>query len=221
MYRCLNGSRWRRSTSHSLMSLFHPPTCLPLYVPLLPCLLLSSSEFPFFMCNCVTVRAERGDVPWRCEWLWHPWDLRRRLEPGKENESYRNPKWLWSSIRVYCKPQTTFFLLQCPHNVHKLDGYMCDAGQVKSSDLRNVPVIVVFDSITNLCLSSFHVGDIMATILLFRVVVMEAAVRPETDSAGPCGATVGLDWMLSLFLDVVWPSSGCSRKCMAVSSDGI
>lgn len=22
-------------------------------------------------------------------------------------------------------------LLQCPHNVHKLDGYMCDAGQVK------------------------------------------------------------------------------------------
>ncbi len=26
----------------------------------------------------------------------------------------------------------TFLLLQCPHNVHKLDGYICDNSQVRA-----------------------------------------------------------------------------------------
>lgn len=31
----------------------------------------------------------------------------------------------------------TFLLFQCPHNVHKLDGYMCDNSQVRPSLLSS------------------------------------------------------------------------------------
>lgn len=74
-------------------------------------------------------------------------------------------------------------LLQCPHNVHKLDGYMCDVGQVKLLHFRKHISFAACPFFFSLIISNF----------LLRVVVMEVAVRPETASAGLCGATVRLD----------------------------
>lgn len=47
-------------------------------------------------------------------------------------------------IRVYLPLS---FILQCPHNVHKLDGYMCDNSQVSAcslfSSLQLAPILVL------------------------------------------------------------------------------
>lgn len=90
-----------------------------------------------------------------------------------------------------------FSLLQCPHNVHKLDSYMCDAGQVKSRYLLNVLLLLLLlYLIKYISLSVLPLFLIISTFFLpLRVVVMEVAVRPEMASAELCGATVGLDWI--------------------------
>ena len=71
-----------------------------------------------------SVRAAGCDVPWSGKWMRHSRDLHGRLQSGKEA--------LNCSGIIVLENDKVNSLFQCPHNVHKLDGYMCDAGQVKS-----------------------------------------------------------------------------------------
>lgn len=74
----------------------------------------------------VTVWAERRRVSRRCERLWHPRNLHRRLQSGRVE---------WKFSQPVSETLSTFFFfpfLQCPHNVHKLDGYLCDNSQVRA-----------------------------------------------------------------------------------------
>lgn len=73
------------------------------------------------------VRTARCCVSRGRQRLWYPWNLHRRLQPGKRHT------WTKRSHHFQTSFQNVFFLLQCPHNVHKLDGYMCDSSQVRLS----------------------------------------------------------------------------------------
>lgn len=145
----------------------------------------------FSLWLAVTVRVERGDVP-RCrQRLWHSRNLRGRLQSGKRGS---DTSVKYSGICVILK--IIFCLLQCPHNVHKLNGYMCDAGQVKSGQLPNMCCLLfLLNSVQHFsfCMSSLHRHVLL--LLLLRAAVTEVAVRPEMASAGLCGATVGLEWI--------------------------
>lgn len=137
----------------------------------------------------VTVWAERGDVPQSCEWLWHSWDLHRRLKSGEK----RRPAHLSYAFKltVTLNRQMMFFILQCPHNVHKLDGYTCEYGQVQLC----LPLLLLLHSVIYSCL--FCIVD--SLFFPVRVAVMEVAVRPEITSAKLCGASVCLYSFISWF----------------------
>ena len=87
-----------------------------------------------FLC-CDPVWAEGCGLPRRCKRLWHPRDLHRRLEPGRVSCAVCNAEKKTARSSRASRTWCTFPLLQCPHNVHKLDGYMCDSSQV-SAGLR-------------------------------------------------------------------------------------
>lgn len=62
-----------------------------------------------------------------------PWTTATSPKPARETPAR------WGRINKRGQNKTprasdvifTFFFLQCPHNVHKLDGYICDSSQVK------------------------------------------------------------------------------------------
>lgn len=105
-------------------------------------------------------------------------------------------------IAVVClfwkKKDEVYSLFQCPHNVHKLDGYTCDAGQVIS-----------FLSLLYLSVSFSPPLFLISLVFFLRAGVLMAAVRPEMDSAWLCGVTVRFGWcQASIFRSILCWKTG-------------
>lgn len=101
---------------------------------------------------------------------------------------------VWSNYISYRHHLQSIFLCfsppKCPPNVHKLDGYMCDAGQV-----------IHFGSLSFMRMHAMFSHSFLTAISLshsLRVVAMVAAARPETGNVKHCGDTVSTGSYLSV-----------------------
>lgn len=77
--------------------------------------------------------------------------------------------------------------LQCPPNVHKMDGYTCEKDQVRClTDLSDLAIYYI-------CWWPFFTLQEIFSLSFFRVAASMAGAKPKTDSASTFGERVSLN----------------------------